>query len=129
MDAETWNWNYIFVTDLMRHVLIMFDTRVTHTQRWGSWPASWKGSIVSIYCNNVIYFRISISISPNTPSAILHGLSLLAEKIYSLKHWTWGKKVCYGNFPIYLCVFIWNLRARRRVEEEFWWKSVVVRAQ
>ena len=44
VDAETWNWNYIFVTDLMRHVLIMFDTRVTHTQRWGSWPASWKGS-------------------------------------------------------------------------------------
>ena len=76
-----------------------------------------EGEWVSIYCNNVIYFRISISISPNTPSAILHGLSLLAEKNYSLKHWTWGKKVCYGNFPIYLCVFIWNLRARRRVEQ------------
>ena len=92
----------------------------------GVLPGQLEGEWVSIYCNNVIYFRISISISPNTPSAILHGLSLLAEKNYSLKHWTWGKKVCYDNFPIYLCVFIWNLRAGPRVEEEFWWKSVVV---
>ena len=77
----------------------------------GVLPSQLEGEWVSIYCNNFIYLNLPYPYHP------LHGLSLLAAKNYSLKHWASGKKVCYGNFPIYLCVFIWNLRARSRVEQ------------